>query len=52
MTPTQLLEVIDRAYQEQIEALDLAGHGLTELPPEIGKLTQLKTLILGKFARD
>ena len=48
MTPTELLEVIDRAYQDQVEELDLSGLNLTELPPEIGKLTQLKTLILGK----
>jgi internalin A len=50
--PTELLEVIDRAYQAQVEELDLSGLDLTELPLEIGKLTQLKTLILGRFARD
>ena len=49
MTPTELLEVIDRAYQDQVEELDLSGLDLTELPPEIGNLTQLKTLILGKW---
>ncbi len=51
MTPTELLKVIDRAYQDQVEELDLSGLDLTELPPEIGKLTQLKTLILGKWEK-
>ncbi len=27
--------------------LDLAGMEIDELPPEIGKLTKLKTLVLG-----
>ncbi|QQE63929.1 hypothetical protein GFS31_06000 [Leptolyngbya sp. BL0902] len=31
--------------------LDLSGQGLTELPSEIGKLTQLETLVLGKVTK-
>jgi Leucine-rich repeat (LRR) protein/GTPase SAR1 family protein len=51
MERQELLEIIDRAADEQWTELDLAGMDLTELPPEIGKLTQLKSLILGKFDR-
>ena len=49
MTREELLRLIDRAADEGWKELDLAGKGLTELPPEIGKLTQLETLILGKW---
>jgi hypothetical protein len=38
---------IDIAAKEQWKELDLTGMNLTELPPEIGKLTQLETLRLG-----
>ncbi|MGC8714237.1 MAG: hypothetical protein ACP5RH_17765 [Leptodesmis sp.] len=48
MTQEELLALIDQAAEEGWKELDLAGNGLTELPPEIGKLTQLETLILGK----
>ena len=48
MTSTELLDLIDQAAAEGWTELDLSGQGLTELPKEIGKLTQLKTLILGK----
>ncbi len=44
----QVLALIDQAAAEEWTELDLSGKGLTELPPEIGKLTQLETLILGK----
>ena len=50
------LALINQAYDEQWEELNLSGMGLTELPMddgrsetiEIGGLTGLKTLILGK----
>lgn len=47
MTPDELLQLIDQAAEGWTE-LDLAGHNLTKLPPEISKLTQLEVLILGK----
>jgi hypothetical protein len=37
MTPAELLKLIDQAAAEQWEELDLAGMGLTELPPGIGR---------------
>ena len=48
MTQDELLQLIDQAAAEGWTELDLSGQGLTELPPEIGKLTQLETLIFGK----
>ncbi|MGB5975040.1 MAG: hypothetical protein WBG38_17070, partial [Nodosilinea sp.] len=51
MTQDELLALIDQAAAEGWTELDLAGQGLTELPPEIGKLTQLETLILGKVEK-
>jgi internalin A len=48
MTREELLAVIEQAQAEGATELDLSDAGLTELPPEIGKLTQLETLILGK----
>jgi internalin A len=47
-TQQELLRLIDQAADEGWEELDLSGMGLTELPTEIGKCQQLKTLILGK----
>ncbi|HLP89534.1 MAG TPA: COR domain-containing protein [Nostocaceae cyanobacterium] len=52
MTQEELLLLIDQALDEGWKELDLSGKGLTELPPEIGKLTQLETLILGCWAKD
>ncbi|MEZ2229275.1 MULTISPECIES: hypothetical protein [unclassified Microcoleus] len=49
MTREELLQLIDKAADEGQTELDLAGLGLEELPPEIGKYTQLETLLLGKF---
>ncbi|BAY85851.1 Miro domain-containing protein [Calothrix parasitica NIES-267] len=49
MTEEELLQVIEKAAAEEWEELDLSGKGLTVLPPEIGKLKQLKKLILGKL---
>ncbi|NJR68835.1 MAG: GTPase [Synechococcales cyanobacterium CRU_2_2] len=44
----ELLALIDLAQAENREELDLSGMELTELPPEIGKLTKLRKLVLGK----
>jgi internalin A len=52
MTQDELLALIERAAAENWTELDLSGQGLTELPPEIGKLTQLEILILGRWAKD
>ncbi|WP_293338100.1 leucine-rich repeat domain-containing protein [Microcoleus sp. CAWBG58] len=49
MTRSHLLQLIDKAADEGSTELDLAGLGLEELPPEIGKCTQLETLVLGKY---
>ncbi|TAE36523.1 MAG: leucine-rich repeat domain-containing protein [Oscillatoriales cyanobacterium] len=51
MTRSHLLQLIDKAADEGQTELDLAGLGLEELPPEIGKCTQLETLVLGKVNR-
>ena len=48
MEQQALLKLIERAAVEQWEELDLSGHRLKTLPPEIGQLRQLKKLILGK----
>ncbi|MEZ2249814.1 COR domain-containing protein [Microcoleus sp.] len=52
MTREELLQLIDKAADEGQTELDLAGLGLEELPPEIGKCTQLETLLLGKFDEE
>ena len=44
-----MLRLIDEAAADGRTTLDLAGEGLSELPPEIGKLTNLKTLVLGRW---
>ncbi|TAG86009.1 MAG: GTP-binding protein, partial [Oscillatoriales cyanobacterium] len=49
MTREELLQLIDKAADEGSTELDLAGLGLEELPPEIGKCTQLESLVLGKM---
>ncbi|MCC3427757.1 MAG: leucine-rich repeat domain-containing protein [Microcoleus sp. PH2017_01_SCD_O_A] len=49
MTREELLQLIDKAASEGSKVLDLSGLGLEELPPEIGKCTQLQRLILGKW---
>ncbi len=48
MTQDELIALIDQAAEEGWTELDLSGKGLTELPPEIGRLTQLEVLTLGK----
>jgi internalin A len=52
MTREELLQLIDKAADEGLTELDLAGLELEELPPEIGKCTQLETLVLGKWDRE
>ncbi|MBW4593800.1 MAG: leucine-rich repeat domain-containing protein [Brasilonema angustatum HA4187-MV1] len=49
MTQEELQRVIEEAASEGARELDLSGNELTVLPPEIGKLTQLKKLIIGKY---
>jgi internalin A len=52
MTEQELLQLIEQAATEGATELDLSGKDLTALPAEIGKLTQLKKLILGKYQYD
>ncbi|TAE68409.1 MAG: GTP-binding protein [Oscillatoriales cyanobacterium] len=52
MTREELLQLIDKAADEGSTELDLAGLGLEELPPEIGKCTQLEKLVLGKYDEE
>ena len=52
MTQVELLELLARAKAEGWKELDLAGMDLEELPPEIGELTELEVLILGKWDRE
>ena len=50
MTREEAVRRIDRAAEEKLRELDLAGLGLEELPPEIGKCPRLERLVLGNFA--
>ncbi|MEG4285454.1 COR domain-containing protein [Microcoleus sp. A006_D1] len=52
MTREEALRRIHRAAEEKLTELDLAGLELEELPPEIGKCTQLETLVLGKLDQE
>jgi len=49
MTRDDLLRLIDQAAAEGWKELDLSGKNLTALPSEIGRLTELEVLILGKY---
>jgi Leucine-rich repeat (LRR) protein len=49
MTDAELLAIIAQAEREGWTELDLAGHDLETLPPEIGRLQGLERLILGKW---
>jgi internalin A len=51
MSRDELLALIDQAEADNREELDLSGMGLTELPAEIGKLTGLRKLVLGKVEK-
>lgn len=48
MTRDELLAIIDQAAHEGWTELDLRDEEITELPPEIGKLAQLKKLYVGR----
>ena len=48
MTREEAVRRIDLAAEEKLTQLDLSGLDLEELPPEIGKCTQLETLLLGE----
>jgi internalin A len=52
MTREELLQLIDKAADEGWTKLDLAGLELEELPAQIGKCTQLETLVLGKYDEE
>jgi internalin A len=42
MTHDELLEKINRAARDGLTELDLSGQDLTDIPPEIGQLSQLE----------
>ena len=46
MNDQELLEAIEVAARSGAQVLDLSRQGLTTLPPEIGKLTNLNSLVL------
>ncbi|MEG5067514.1 leucine-rich repeat protein [Microcoleus sp. B3-A4] len=52
MTREEAVRRIHRAAEEKLTELDLSGLDLEELPPEIGKCTQLETLVLGKLDEE
>ncbi len=47
----EVLRRIEQVARDGVEELDLSGMGLSELPPEIGKLSKLKKLILGSWKK-
>ncbi len=49
MNDAELLAIIAQAQREGWTELDLSGNDLEVLPSEIGKLKNLRTLILGKY---
>jgi len=50
MTREEAVRRIDQAAEEKLTQLDLAGLGLEELPPQIGKFPPLERLVLGNLA--
>ena len=49
MDQDELLKLLAQAKAEKWSRLDLAGMDLEELPPQIGELPHLQTLVLGKI---
>ena len=49
---SKVLRIIEQAARDGREELDLSGMKLTQLPAEIGKLSKLKKLILGKWDEE
>jgi internalin A len=49
MTRDEAMRRIDRAAQENWTKLNLSGLDLEEVPPEIGKCTQLETFVFMEF---
>ena len=52
MTREEAVRRIHRAAEKKLTQLDLSGLDLEELPPEIGKCTQLEKLVLGKLDEE
>jgi len=48
MKNKELFKIIKQAAKDGVTSLDLSGRGLTELPPEIGLLSQLTSLRLSE----
>jgi internalin A len=48
MTRDELLAIIDQAEREGWTELDLRDEEIRELPPEIGRLTRLEELRIGR----
>ncbi|MDZ8104769.1 MAG: COR domain-containing protein [Nostoc sp. DedQUE12a] len=46
MTNEELLKIIEQAAKDKVTELNLSGKGLTTLPAEIGRLTDLRSLNL------
>jgi internalin A len=46
MNRKELLQIIEKAKCENVTRMNLRGKNITELPPELGQLTQLKELNL------
>lgn len=49
MTAERAMQLIEQAAAEGWTELDLSGLGLTEVTAVVGELTQLETLIFGKW---
>ena len=47
MREREVLSIIHQAKKEKWEELDLSGNDLISIPADIGKLSDLKRLILG-----